>query len=145
MADDLIQVLTQFHYEVVLPDVQRIVEDAIGNSVGSLRREMYAQFDGVYARLDRTDSELQAVKAALARVESRLDGVESRLTAVESELQAIKSRLTQLETCVTALEARLAGVEQKIDQLATQPETADLRLQLMVLNGRVAELEARQR
>jgi chromosome segregation ATPase len=144
MPDDVLQVLTRFHYEVVLPDVQRIVEDAIGTSVGSLRNEMCDLFDGMYVRMDRSESELAAVKAGLARVGARLDGLESRLTSVESELQAIKSRLAQLETRVAAIESHLTGVEEKIDQLATQPEIDDLKLQIKGLNGRVAKLEARR-
>jgi hypothetical protein len=70
MPDDLLQVLTRFHHEVALPDVQRVVEqivgDAISTSVGSLRNEMYDLFDGMYVRMDRSESELAAVKAGLA-------------------------------------------------------------------------------
>lgn len=53
MKDDMLQVLIRFHREVVVPDVQRIVEDAIDRSVGSLRNEMRALFQGLNALFDR--------------------------------------------------------------------------------------------
>lgn len=153
MPDDLLQVLTRFHREIVLPDVQRIVEDAIGSSVGSLRDEMYTLFDGIYVRMDRSEmelaavkaglarseTELAAVKAGLARVEARLTTVESRLTTVESRLANIESESKSIKTELVQLEARLARVEA---QLVAQPELIELKQQVTILNERLAELEA---
>lgn len=56
MAEDLIPILTRFHREVVLPDVQRVV--------GELRLEMNqrfagldSHFDAIYQRFDRLETE----------------------------------------------------------------------------------------
>lgn len=57
MKDDMLQLLTRFHREVLIPDVQRIVEDAIEKSVGSLRNEMNKHFDDMYVRFGRLESE----------------------------------------------------------------------------------------
>lgn len=46
---DLFQTLLRFHREIALPDMQRMVEDAIK----PLRNEIYDHFDGVYVRFDR--------------------------------------------------------------------------------------------
>lgn len=41
--------LAKFHHEVILPDVQRIV----GEAVETFERRIDAKFDGVYQRFDR--------------------------------------------------------------------------------------------
>ena len=56
MKNELLHALTRYHHEMILPDVQRIVEDAIEKSVGPLRSEMYSHFDSVYARFNRLES-----------------------------------------------------------------------------------------
>jgi chromosome segregation ATPase len=138
MKDDMLQVLTRFHHEVLIPDVQRIVEVAIEKSVGSLRNEMYEHFDGIYARFDRLESEYQALKAGLSRVEARLALIENRLTLVESELKAVKAGLARLEMRISVLE------EEMKQKAATQSQILELKQQIAILNGRVAELEARR-
>lgn len=59
MADDLIPVLTRFHREVLLPDVKRIVDEAVGD----LRAELNAHFDAVYQRFDRLEAPGQVSRA----------------------------------------------------------------------------------
>ena len=51
MADDLIPVLTRFHRDVVLRDIQRIV----GEAVGGLETRMNAHFEAVDQRFDRLE------------------------------------------------------------------------------------------
>lgn len=58
MADDLLTVLTRFHREILLPDVERIVEERLA----PLRDEMLANFDAVFKRLDRLESEYHALR-----------------------------------------------------------------------------------
>jgi hypothetical protein len=65
VADDLIPVLTRFHREVLLPDLERIV----GEAVGELRGEMNAHFDAIHRRFDRLET---------AALEARVDGRESQ-------------------------------------------------------------------
>jgi chromosome segregation ATPase len=139
MKSDRFQVLTQFHREVILPDVQRIVDDAYGK----LRNEMYTQFDGVYMRFDRMESEYYALKSwmsrldeRLARIESEVQSLNARMGRVETELQAVKSNLV-------ALEMRVTDIENKIDRLATETELVEIRQQIVLLNGRIAALETR--
>jgi len=112
-------------------------------------------FDGVFAELNRHASELASITAGLTRVEKRLDSVEmrlgsveKRLSVVESELQLAKSMLTRLEERIAALEkyahnldAHLADLERKV---VTESEIVELRVKVLLLNGRVAELEARR-
>ena len=59
MAEDLIPILTRFHREVVLPDIQRAVADGVGD----LRREMNAHFDAIYQRFDRLEAPGQVSRA----------------------------------------------------------------------------------
>ena len=63
--DVLASVLADFHRDVVRPDIQHIVAE----EVGTLSREMLTHFDGLYHRLDRLESEYEAIKAGLDRVE----------------------------------------------------------------------------
>jgi len=72
MPDDPITLatLTLFHREVLLPDVQRIVDHA----VGGLRDEMHARFadveghfDAIYQRFDRLETEYHMLVAGLKR------------------------------------------------------------------------------
>jgi hypothetical protein len=61
MKNDVLQLLTRYHREVMLPDVQRIVEDSIDKSVGAFRNDMYSHFDAMHARFDRLESEYFAL------------------------------------------------------------------------------------
>jgi len=164
VQEDVLKALMEFHREVVLPDMQRVVKEAVEGSERSLRNEMYSIADSTYLRFDRIESELAAVKGGLTRVESevaelkvrmsrvearlgnveaRLGNVESRLADVESELQSVKSSLTQVEARVSALEIRLAGVDEKIDQLAPQSGLVEIRQQITAMNRRITEIEQR--
>jgi septal ring factor EnvC (AmiA/AmiB activator) len=143
MKNDVLQLLTRYHREVMLPDVQRIVDDAIDKSVGALRNDMYSHFDAMYVRFDRLESEYYALKSWMSRIDERLARVESevrslsvRMDRVESELQFVKSHLT-------ALEMRVSDIEKKIDRLATESELVEIRQQIVVMNGRIAALETR--
>lgn len=57
VADDLLQVLTRFHREVVLPDIERVVDERLDARISSLREEMLSNFDAIYKKLDRLESE----------------------------------------------------------------------------------------
>ncbi len=51
--------LLRYHREVLMPDVR----EAIAASERAVGDEMHTLFDGVYARLDRLESEVQSLKA----------------------------------------------------------------------------------
>src|SRR5258708_40256272 len=113
MKNDRFQVLTQFHREVILPDVQRIVDDAYGK----LRNEMYTQFDGVYMRFDRLESEYYALKSWMSRLDERLARIESevqslnvRMSGVESEVQSLNARMGRVETELQAVKSNLVAL-----------------------------------
>lgn len=71
---ELIDVLMQFHREVVVPDIRRIVGEAVGVidlKLTSFRNETLSNFDAVYTRFDRLESEYGALSAAVKRIEQR--------------------------------------------------------------------------
>ena len=107
MADDLLSVLTRFHREVVLPDIERVV----GSVETRLRDEMQTGFDGLAQRLDKLETEYHMLVAGLRRVEERLDAVEKRLdkVALKAELVELKARVEGLQQQVRALEERLSA------------------------------------
>ncbi len=57
LREELLSVLTRFHREVMLPDIERIVEAKIEAKLEPFRREVLGNFDAVFERLDRLESE----------------------------------------------------------------------------------------
>jgi predicted nuclease with TOPRIM domain len=104
-VEDLVQILTKFHREIVIPDIERIV----GKAFDGLRDEMQTGFDALAQRLDKLEIEYHMLVAGLKRVEERLDRVEQRLDkmALRSELLELKTRVEGLQEQVRVIEARL--------------------------------------
>ena len=76
MADELWHTLLRFHREVVVPDIDRMVVSRIEplrDDLASFKRETHANFDAVWTRFDRLESEYHALTAAVRRIEERLD------------------------------------------------------------------------
>lgn len=112
VPEDLFGVLMRFHREVALPDMERIgerIESRLDAKISSLRNEMLSNFDAVFQRLDRLDSEYAALKAAVERLEQRMTAVEQKLDrmALRSELLDLKERVAQLEQRIAEIEASL--------------------------------------
>jgi predicted nucleic acid-binding Zn-ribbon protein len=109
VGEDLVPVLAKFHREVVLPDIKRVVQEAVSESERRLRDEMLLLFDAQAQRLDRLETEYHMIVAGLKRVDERLDRIEQRLdkTALRSELFELKGRVDNLQEQIRALEARL--------------------------------------
>ena len=107
--EDLVQVLTKFHREIVVPDIERIVGNAIEGSERRLRDEMQTGFDALAQRLERLETEYHMVLVGLKRVEERLDKVEQRLEklALRSELLELKARVDGLQEQIHTLETRM--------------------------------------
>ena len=103
--EDLVQVLTRFHREVVVPDIKEIV----GTAERRLRDEMQAGFDALAQRLEKLETEYHMLVVGLKRVEERLDRVEQRLDkmALRSELLELKAKVDVLQVQVRAIEERL--------------------------------------
>jgi len=106
VADDLLSLLTRFHREVVLPDIERIVTDTVEGSERRIRDEMLTLFDGVFQRLDRLEAEYHALAAAVARIERRLGSPES-----EAEKASIQEQIRELRSKLNDLEQRLDEIE----------------------------------
>lgn len=121
MADELLSVLTRFHREVVVPDIERIVDSRLDARLSPFRHEVLANFDAVFQRLDRLESEYQSLRAAVGRVEERMTSLEERMTG---------------------LEGRMTAMEQQIEKLALRAELLELKDRVLSLEQRIAELES---
>jgi chromosome segregation ATPase len=114
--------LAQFHRQVILPDVERIV----GSVEFRLRDEMHILHDVVLRRLDGLDIEYEMIKAGLQRVEGRLD--------------AVDSRFDDLSAMVLELRTRLGRVEERLEELIAVEEKYPLRVEVQDLKARVERL-----
>ena len=114
MPDDPITLatLTQFHREMLLPDMQRLIAE----SEQRIQLRMDAQLDAIYRRFDRLETEYHMLVAGLKRVEERLDRVEHRLLAVEQKLErvALRSELEELKARVDTLQAQVRALEERL-------------------------------
>src|SRR3954453_1221602 len=137
MKNDFFHALTRYHREVILPDVQRIVDDA----VGPLRNDMNSQFDGLYVRFDRLESKYYALKSWMSRIDERLARVEKEVQSLNARMGRVESELQLVKSNLTALEMRVSDIEKKVDRLATETELVEIRQQIANLNDRVATLE----
>lgn len=79
MSEDLIQTLTRFHREVVMPDVVRVIDRAFEEKLTPFRDEVLTNFDAVYKRFDDLAIEYQALKGGMIRLEQRMDRLEKTL------------------------------------------------------------------
>jgi hypothetical protein len=82
-------VLAQFHRQVILPDIERVVGAAVGGCERRLRDEMHTLHDFVLTRLDRLEIEYEAIKAGLGRLENRFEQTEARLDRIDARLERI--------------------------------------------------------
>ena len=106
MADDLLSVLTRFHRDVVLPDLERVVDERLEGIIQPLRDEMLSNFDAVFERLDRLESEYQVLRAAVDRLGERVERIETKIDKI-----ALRTEVDELREKVLTLEQRLAELE----------------------------------
>jgi chromosome segregation ATPase len=123
-------VLAQFHREIILPDVQRIVGEAIAGS----ERRIQANFDSVFHKLDKLETEYEALKAGLGRVEEDQKRMGQTLKVLESQYRDLVAGLHRLEE-------RLARVEKNLDELGAAREKDPLRAEVADLRTRVDGLQ----
>ena len=133
--------LAEFHREIIRPDVQQIVGDAVANS----ERRMQANFDSVFHKLDKLETEYEALKAGLGRVEERLGRMDERFDGVDHRLGALERQYQDLLAGLHRLEERLARVEKKVDELVIAREKDPLRAEVAELRTRVDSLQAQVR
>jgi predicted nucleic acid-binding Zn-ribbon protein len=125
-----LSVLRRFHEEVLLPDVRRIVAD----SELRLRDEMHALHDSLLVRLDRLETEYEAIKVGLRRVEERLDSLEAQHRELAAEVRRLDERLSRVEK-------RLDDLVATQQRYALQSEVQDLRARLDVVEAQIAVLQ----
>jgi chromosome segregation ATPase len=123
--------LAQFHREIIRPDVQQIVGDAVANS----ERRMQANFDSIFHKLDKLETEYEALKAGLGRVEEDQKRMSQTLKVLESQYRDLVAGFHRLEE-------RLARVERNVDALLGAEEKEPLRAQVADLRTRVDSLQA---
>ena len=141
MSDQSIplSLLAQFHREVIVPDIERIV----GGAERRLRDEMHGLHDSLLTRLDRLEFEYQAIRAGLVRVEDRLERVEQRLESLEAEHRDLVATVHRLDERLSRVEKRLDEMVGAGDAHPTRTEVQDLRVRLDGLQAQVDALEKR--
>jgi chromosome segregation ATPase len=127
-----LSVLAQFHRDVILPDMQRVVRDAVED----LRVEFSGHFDALYRRLDRLETEYQMLVAGMRRIEDRLDRVEGRLEQVEGRLERVETRLD-------GVEKQLQGLTEAQQKMALKADLETLKSRVDVLQQQIRSIEAR--
>jgi chromosome segregation ATPase len=103
MADDLLQVLTRFHREVIAPDLDR--RDEKLGTVEQKLDDVLTHFDAIYHRFDRLESEYQALAAAVGRLERQMQPMPK--VDIQREIDEIKARVAQLQERIEQLESTL--------------------------------------
>ena len=78
-VEDLIPVLTRFHREIVVPDIERIV----AASEQRLRNEMHTLFDSLSRQVEDLRTEYHMLVAGLKRV----DGLQEQVRTLEARLE----------------------------------------------------------
>jgi hypothetical protein len=81
-----LEVLAQFHREVVVPDLQRIVADEVSGSDRYLTTQIEHLWDALLGTREKLEIEYLLIKSGIARLEDRLDRVDQRLGALEERL-----------------------------------------------------------
>jgi len=142
--------LAEFHRKVILPDMHRTFESLFERLVKPRFDQIDGRFDAVFHKLDKLETEYEALKAGLARVEERLDRMDERFGRVEVRLGSLESQYEELLAASNRLEERLRQVESRFDEAAAarerdplRGEVADLRARVDVLQLQVRNLEKR--
>lgn len=94
-ADDLLKRLL----DEVLEGRRALGEgiEGLGDRLDSFRNETLSNFDGVFGRLGKVESEIQAVSAAVARLERAAEEDRPRREWLRLEIEHLKQRLATLE------------------------------------------------
>jgi len=133
--------LAKFHREVILPDIERVVE--------RLTKPRFDQIDGhfdaIFHKLDKLETEYEALKAGLGRVEEDQKRMGQTLKVLESQYRDLVAGFHRLEERLALLEERLARVEKSVDELVAGRDKEPLRAEVADLRARVDSLQAQVR
>jgi chromosome segregation ATPase len=127
-------VLAKFHREVIVPDVERIVSDAVSGSERRLTDHIERLWDALLGTRERLETEYILIKSGIARVEGQLDGIDEHLDRMDERLGTLDAEHTDLVASVLRLEERLSRIERQLD---------DLQKRSVGLEGRFDDLKAR--
>lgn len=140
--------LVQFHRDVILPDLHKVVEA----SEGRLRNEMYGLHDSVLQNFARLETEYVFLKVAVSRLEERMTAVETRMgvletqyTALEAQYRELLAGFHRLEEKLARVEARLARAERNGDDLVAAQDKEPLRAEVADLRARMDGLQEQMR
>jgi chromosome segregation ATPase len=132
-------VLAQFHRQVILPDIERLV----AASEDRLRDQMQGLHDSVLQRLDRLEVEYEAIKAGLGRIEARLDAVEARVSNLEVHILDLQAQVLELRTRLGRVEDRLEELVALEERYPVRAEVQDLKTCIDRLQEDIRRLEQR--
>ena len=138
---NLQKALMEFHHVVFLPDVRRVVEEAVGASERRLLDEIMGHVDGLAHKIVNLETEMRLgfaqINERLDRLEARMDRLEARTDGVEGRLTVLERQYADLLASMHRLDARLRHVESQIDQIAAAQEKLALRSEIAELGRRV--------
>jgi predicted nucleic acid-binding Zn-ribbon protein len=145
-----LSLLAKFHREVIVPDIERIVGDAVSGSEKRLGDQIARLWDALFSTRERLETEYMAIKSGIARVEERLDRVEERLGRLEVRLDGLEAEHRDLAAVVRGLDERLSRVEKHLDdwvagerRYALRSEVEDLRTRVEGLQVQIRAVEER--
>ena len=101
----MLRLLTRFHREVVVPDIERIVDARSGIKIEALQNEMFSHFDEIYRRFDRLESEYQALSVAVKRLEVAFAEDRASRKGMQSEIEKLKVQIADLQERLVRLES----------------------------------------
>jgi predicted nucleic acid-binding Zn-ribbon protein len=136
-------VLAQFHRDVVVPDMHRTFENLFERLVRPRFDEIDGRFDAVFHKLDKLETEYEALKAGLRRVEDRVEQMDLRLGALEAQYRDLLGAVNRLEERLSRVEKQLDAVVAAQEKEPVRGELADLRARVDVLQLQVRNLEKR--
>ncbi|MGH7663388.1 MAG: hypothetical protein ACRENI_03690 [Gemmatimonadaceae bacterium] len=109
MADQQEDLVRRILDEVV--EGRRALEeriDGVQESLDQFRLETLANFDAVFQRLERLESEYHALAAGLARLENEVRSERLEREKVRAEIASLRERIAELERRLAQLEADTA-------------------------------------
>jgi chromosome segregation ATPase len=71
--------------------------ERLGTRLDWFRDETLSNFDGAFLRIEKAESEVQAISAALGRIERLVEGDRPARETLRLEINRLRERLTALE------------------------------------------------
>jgi hypothetical protein len=88
------------------------LHEATEHSIGTLRQEVHARFDGVNERFDGVDARIDVVETRLTSLEGEVRGVETHLTSLEGEVRSIAGDVGGVKDWTHQVDHRFEAIAQ---------------------------------